>query len=405
MPNYLYIAKSLSGQTQKGTREAASKTELARLLREEGMVLISVESAEVKKAAKKFADFFSFGWVPLVEKMMFAEHLAVMIGAGLAATRALEALSRQTKNKLFAKTINQLNDDIKKGSGLAEALARHPRVFSNLFVNMVKVGEASGNLEKVLKILAHQMKKDHEIISKVRGAMIYPAIIVGAVFAVGALMMVLVVPQLTQIFQEMNTELPYSTRLIIFISDFLSQHWAWSVLIILAAILGLRVAIRTKAAKSFIDRLILKLPVFGGISKKINSGRLALTLGSLIESGVPIVQGLQIVSGTLSNQNFSQSLKEAAETIQRGELFSKTLEKYPELYPAMVKQMVEVGEETGTLGEILTKLAEFYEEEVTNITKGLTAIIEPILMIIIGVVVGFFAISMIQPMYSIMENM
>jgi type IV pilus assembly protein PilC len=406
LPNYLYTTKSLDGQTQKGTREAASEAELARIFREEGLILVSAQLAQSPlKATKKFAGFFSFRRVSLVEKMMFAEHLAVMIGAGLSLTRALEALSTQTKNRLFAQTIVQLNEEIKKGSALADSLACHPKIFSNLFVNMVKVGEASGNLEKVLKILARQMKKDHELISKVKSAMIYPAIIIGAVFVVGALMMILVVPKLTQIFRDMRTELPYSTKLIIAISDFLSQHWLWSLLIVLAVILGLRAIARTKAGKSFFDWLILKMPVFGEISKKINSGRLALTLGSLIESGVPIVQGLEIVSGTLSNGNFSRSLKEAAGAIQKGEPLAQSLKKYPHLYPAMVDQMVEVGEETGTLGEILNKLADFYEEEVTNVTQGLTAIIEPILMIIIGVVVGFFAISMIQPMYSIMEGM
>lgn len=407
MPTYTYTAKTLGGQTEKGSREAASEAELARILREEGLILTSVQLAQAaaKKGTRKFVGLFSFGRVPLVEKMMFAEHLSVMIGAGLALTRALEALSSQTKNRLFSRALIQINEDVKRGSSFADSLAQYPKIFSELFVNMVKVGEASGNLEKVLKILAYQMKKDHEMISRVKSAMIYPMIIVLAVLAVGALMMILVVPKLTQIFREMHTELPLTTRLVIFISDWLSQHWLWGILIAALLIFVIRALARTRRGSSFIDWLILKLPVFGEISKKINSGRLALTLGSLIESGVPIVSGLQIVAGTLSNKNFSQSLKEAAGAIQKGEPFSKSLKKYPQLYPAMVNQMVEVGEETGTLGEILTKLAGFYEEEVANVTKGLASIIEPILMIIIGVVVGFFAVSMIQPMYSIMEGM
>lgn len=405
LPNYIYIAKSLSGQTQKGTREAASEAELARILREEGLVLVSAEPPAAQKKSEYLAGFFSFNRVPLVEKMLFAQNLAVMIGAGLAATRALDALGQQTKNKLFAKTINQLNEDIKKGSALADALAKHPKIFSGLFINMVKVGEASGNLEKVLKILAHQMRKDHDMISKVKSAMIYPAIIVGAVFGVGALMMVLVVPKLTQIFREINTQLPLGTRVIIATSDFLSHNWLWVILIMAVMFFVLRSVFKTKAAKYFLDGLILRLPIFGEISRKINSGRLALTLGSLIESGVPIIQGIRIVSGTLSNTNFSYSLQESTRAIQKGQLFSSVLTRYPNLYPAMVIQMVEVGEETGTLGEILTKLADFYEEEITNVTKGLTAIIEPILMIFIGIVVGLFVISMIQPMYSMMNSM
>jgi type IV pilus assembly protein PilC len=203
----------------------------------------------------------------------------------------------------------------------------------------------------------------------------------------------------------MNVDLPLSTRLIILASDFLSRHWLVSLEIFFILFLVLYAIAKLKITKFYFDWVILRLPVFGEIAKKINSARLARTLGSLIESGVPIVQGLQIVAGTLSNIHFYKSLFESASLVQKGAQLSQSIKNYPQLYPVMVSQMMEVGEETGTLGEILGKLADFYEEDISNVTKGLASIIEPILMVVIGAAVGFFAISMVQPMYSIMEGM
>jgi len=235
--------------------------------------------------------------------------------------------------------------------------------------------------------------------------MIYPIIIVIAMFGIGLLMMVVVVPKLTLIFREMNTDLPFTTKMLISLSDLLSQHWLAVIFGIIALVLAGRFTAKTQVGKSYIDWTILRLPILGDITKKINSARLARTLGSLVESSVPIVQSLQIIAGTLENSFFRQSLTEASLAMQKGEQLSKFIDNYPQLYPAMVGQMIAVGEETGTLGTILGKLADFYEEEVDNITKGIASIIEPVLMVVIGAAVGFFAISIIQPMYSIMQGM
>ncbi len=409
MPVFQYIAKNAANQTQKGEREAASEIELARSLRNEGLFLTSVKilNGKKKKPEQKLTDFFSifFGNVPLMEKILFAQNLSVMIGAGLSLNRALEASAQQTNHRKFSQILNQICEDIKKGISLTDSLVKYPKVFSPLFVNMVKVGEASGTLEKVLKILADQMKKEHALISKIRHAMIYPIVIILAMIGVGVLMMVVVVPQLISVFKEMNTELPLATKFLINSSEFLSHHWILGFLIIVALISTIRFFLKTKIGIFYFDWTILRLPIFGNISRKLNSARLARTLGSLIESGVPIIQGLKIVSGTLSNSFFRNSLQTAADNIQKGESLNGTIRFYHELYPPMVGQMVELGEETGTLGEILSKLADFYEEEVDNITKSLASIIEPLLMIVIGVVVGFFAISLIQPMYGLMQNM
>jgi len=407
MPLYSFSAKSISGEIKVGTQEATSETELAHLLREQGFVLTSVHGLRQPiKIRNRLIEFLpSLSYVPLSEKMIFARHLAVMIGAGLSITRALEALASQTTNKSFSKIISQVNEDVKKGQPLAESLNKYPKVFSELFVNMVKVGETGGGLEEVLKILAHQLEKEHELSSKVRSAMIYPAVIIVAMLGIGILMMTMVVPKLTQVFAEMNTQLPITTQFIISLSGFLTKHWLLGIFIIVFAFLIGRFLLKTPQGKTTFDTILLRLPIFGDISKKINAARLARTLGSLIGSSVPIVQGLQIVAGTMSNSQFRQSLNRAAEDVQKGNPLSKVIKTYPNLYPPTVNQMIEVGEETGTLGDILIKLADFYEEEVSNITKGMSAIIEPILMVVIGAAVGFFAISMIQPMYSIMSGM
>lgn len=406
MPTFLYTAKSANGETKTGSLEANNASEIARLLRNEGLVLTSIKEERQKtKKHWRWADFFyNFFGIPLEEKMMFASHLGVMIGAGLSLSRSLEALSQQTSNERFVKVINQINEDVKKGNPLANSLAAYPRIFSDLFVNMTRVGETSGNLEEVLRVLAEQMKKDYELKSRVKSAMIYPIVIITAMFGIGAVMMIVVVPKLTQVFKELHAELPFTTKIIIFISDYLNKIWPALLIALFFLIIIGRYLWRLKTIQNYFDALLLRLPIFGNISKKINSARFARTLGVLIKSGVPIVQALNIVAGTLTNVQFRKSLVQSSQEVQKGQMLSLSLKKYHQFYPAMVSQMIEVGEETGTLDQILLKLAEFYEEEVNNITKSLASIIEPVLMIIIGAAVGFFAISMLMPMYSMMQN-
>jgi len=342
--------------------------------------------------------------VPLVEKMLFSRHLSVMIKAGFSLNKALQVLILQTKNRRFVKVITEIEQDVRKGTAFGDALAKYPDIFSDLFVNMVKVGEASGNIEGNLKLLAVQMKKDHDLRSGIKSAMMYPAVILIAMLAIGTGMMIFVVPNLISVFEELNAELPFATRMVIFISKFLSAQWWLVILVLVFLIIGFRLILRTKEGIRMLDNMILKMPIFGNISKEINSARMARTLSSLIESGVSIVKALEVSAGTLTNSLFSESLILASKEVQKGQPLSQSLAASPNLFLPIVTQMIQVGEETGTLGEITKRLAEFYEEEVANVTKGLSTIIEPILMVIIGAAVGFFAISMIQPMYSMMNS-
>lgn len=402
MPSYFYTARSLKGDYKSGTLEAKDTRELSRILRNEGYILISAtpEGIEIKK--KKITLSF-FNKVGLKEKIFFTRNLRVMIAAGLPFPRALKTLAEQTKTKIFKEALEDIREETIKGRNFSQALSRHPNIFSELFQNMVKVGEEAGTLEDVLKVLTAQMERENELKSKIKGALIYPTVIILAMVGIGILMLVMVVPKLAQTFEELNIELPLTTRFVIFLGNFLAQKWYFVILIIIFLIILFRIIIKTKSGKKIIDSLFLKIPLVSTIIKKTNSAYTARTLSSLIMAGVPIVRSLEITSRTLGNFYFQRAITETVEKVRKGEKISTTLKNYQNLYPLVVIQMIEVGEETGETSTILAKLADFFEEEVANTTKNMSAVIEPIVMLLIGAAVGFFAISMIQPMYAMLQ--
>ena len=402
MPKYFYTARSLKGEPKSGNIEVKDTHELARILHEEGYILISANLERESKRRVFEISIPFFDRVSLKEKMFFTRNLRIMIASGLPLPRSLKTLAEQSKSKKFRKAIFNIREEIIKGKNFSEGLSLHPNIFSELFQNMVKVGEEAGTLEKVLKILTNQMERENELKSKIMGAMIYPAVIVCAMIGIGILMLIVVVPQLALTFKELNIELPPTTRLVIFLGTFMAEKWYLMILIVLGILLLLRVASRTKTGKILIDNITLKIPIISGIVKKTNSAQTTRTLGSLITAGVPIVRSLEIVSGALSNIYFKTAVAAAAEKVKKGEKLFVALSPYQNIFPSVVLQMIEVGEETGETSSILAKLADFFEEEVGNATKNLSAVIEPVLMLIVGGIVGFFAISMIQPIYSML---
>ena len=406
MAVFTYRAKDKDGKEKSGFVEAASKNEAAGQLRQEGFFITSLDLAEKQDSGGRFlrVAFSLFSRVSLAEKMIFARHLSTMIRAGLSLDRGLQILAAQTKNSRFRKILTAVETSVRGGQSFSESLAKYPDVFSDLFVSMIKIAEASGNLEGILNNLAVHMEKDHELRSKVRGAMVYPSVIVSVMVGIGILMMTMVVPKLASTFEELGVELPWTTNMVIKTSQFLSSHFIWGLVLLILFIFFLRIIIKTSGGKKFCDFFILSFPLFSQLSKKINSARFSRNLSSLVDAGVPIMTALQITAQTISNSFFRDSLVFASSQIQKGDPLSKILQGYGDLYPVIVIQMIEVGETTGSLSEILRNLADFYEEEVNTITKNLSSIIEPVLMVIIGVVVGFFAISMIQPLYSIMDQ-
>lgn len=403
MPRYFYTAQSLQRENKSGVLEAKDEHQLARILRQEGLILIRAELEE-KLTKKKFEVSLPFFWggISLTEKIFFTRNLRVMIKAGLPLPRALEILANQTKNQKFKKALLDIRDEIVKGESFSRSLTKYPDIFSELFQNMVKVGEESGTLEDVLQTLAQQMEREYELKSKIKGAMIYPAVIILAMLGIGILMLVVVIPKLAETFEELNIELPMTTRIVIGLANFLVERWYLAVIIFFLLFFLFWQAMKTKRGKKIIDILLLKIPIISPIIKKTNLAYTARTLSSLIIAGVPIVRSLEITSGTLSNIYYQLAILEVAEKVRKGEKIAQALKPYENIYPSSVIQMVAVGEETGETSSILKQLAEFYEEEVTNVTKNLAAVIEPLLMIIIGAAVGFFAVSMFQPMYSML---
>ncbi len=408
---YTYTAVARDGRSVSGELEAGSERELAEKLRPQDLILLEAKTAAavIAKTGVLMGKLFNLGLlsrrVSLVDRMVFARNLSVMIGAGLPLVKSLEALEAQSSNPRLKSIIREVRDSVLKGRSLAESLKPHERVFGLLFVNMIESGEISGNLEKVLKLLARQMRKDHDLRQKVRGALIYPAIIVFALVLVGALMMIYVVPTLTQTFRELGISLPITTQLIIATSELLLNYGLFVFGgAVLAALLAWRI-IKTPAGKSLFDRIVLRLPIFGPLLQKFNSARFSRTLASLISSGIPIVKSLEVTANVLGNTHFRQATSRAAAGIQQGRKLAEILAERNDLFPPVVTQMVSVGEETGTLSRMLLRLALFYEEEVSEITRNLSSVIEPVLMIVIGAVVGFFAISMIQPIYSGLGNL
>lgn len=404
MPKFFYTAKNIAtGETTGGELQAKDEKSLAQELRAQGLLLTSHKEFEESQGVQiKFFDRFTT--IPLKEKMVFTRNLAVMVSSGLTVSRAVHNLSLQTKNPRFRKILESVYDDVQAGKSLSEGLARYPSVFSELFVNMVSVGEVSGNLEEVLDILALQLEKENDLLSKVRGALIYPAVIVFAMIGIGILMLVYILPKITGVFQDMDVELPKTTLFIIGISDFIRAHWLLSILSAAALVVGIKSAASTPPGKRFFSKAFLYLPIVGGIIIKVNCARFARIYSSLLKSGISVVNALEIVSRTLSNAYYKEAFAEAISEVQKGVELSKIISRYPKLFPILVPQIIEVGEETGRTEVVLQRLAEFYEEEVSQITKNMSSIIEPILMLLIGSAVGFFAIAMLQPMYSVLEN-
>jgi len=408
VPTYFYTAKSLKGESKSGTYEAKDEHQLARILRQEGYVLISALPEE-KKERKTLFLFWQqllpfWGKVSLKEKMIFTRNLRVMISAGVPLPRALKTLSEQSSNGRFKKVLLKIAEEITKGRSFSRALAEHPDIFSNFFCSIVGVGEESGTLEENLGILVRQMERENDLKNKIKGAMMYPAVIILAMIGIGILMLVMVVPKLAETFQKLEIELPFTTRLVIALGNFLTEKWYLVILLIFVLTMVIRFVLKTKAGKKLWDGLNLRIPIISTLVKKTNAAYTVRTLSSLIAAGTPLVRALQIVSETLGNFYFQQALVGSIEKVKKGQKLSEALRPYRELYSPTVIQMVEVGEETGQTSEILQKLADFYEEEVTRATKNLASIIEPIIMLLIGGAVGFFAISMIQPMYSMLGS-
>lgn len=404
MPKYTYKAQLIAtGEEVTGEGEAVNKLELARAMKSEDKLLLT--ATEITAGSFNMERINAFlSRVTLREKIIFARNMATMIQAGLALSRALQVFLKQTKNPKFRLVLQSVIDDVNKGSALSDALEKFDDVFPPVFISMVRAGEESGGLVEALNVVGGQMEKSYALKKKVRGAMIYPAVIISIMIAVGVLMMIYVVPGLSATFKEMNVELPTLTRGIIAISEFLENQILISLVMLLAAAGGVWWFQRTPFGGRAIAWTVIRLPIFGKLVKEYNSAIVTRTLSSLVSAGVDIVRSIEITEDVLGNIYYKETLHTALEGVQKGTPLSRVFIEHAEIYPVMVGDMMEVGEETGSLSDMLLKIALFYEEEVDQATADMSKLIEPLLMVVIAVFVGIFAVAMISPMYSLMDS-
>ncbi|HEY4498462.1 MAG TPA: type II secretion system F family protein [Candidatus Paceibacterota bacterium] len=404
MPLFHFKAEKTSGEVYEGERSALDKFALYHDLKNEGDIVVSVEEIKEKSATKLFSIFDIVNRVSMRDKILFARNLGSMLEAGLSLGRALSVIERQASKKSTKDVVQSISAEITRGQSLSEALKKYPKVFSRLFVSMVTAGEESGSLPKSLKMVSDQMRSTYLLQKRIRGAMIYPGIIVCVMVVIGILMLVYVVPTLTQVFSELTIQLPWNTRMLIFLSETFKNHSILTVLFLLGLVALFSWGRRTKAGKRLLDTVVLRLPVIKTIVRESNSARMGRTLSSLLSSGVEVVQSIEITAEVVQNSFFREVLDEAKVRLGKGEVLSKVFSEHADLYPVFVAEMTSIGEETGKLAEMLGNIADYYEEEVSQKTKDLSTIIEPVLMILVGCAVAFFALSILSPMYSLVDT-
>ncbi|OGI95561.1 hypothetical protein A2917_03350 [Candidatus Nomurabacteria bacterium RIFCSPLOWO2_01_FULL_42_17] len=401
---FSYTAKSKAGGIVEGVQSSADRLALARELRSRGDIPLSIREKDKNFLAKISTLTNIFSKVSVNEQIIFTKNLSGMVKAGLSLYRALSVLKKQTKNPKMSTILASLTDEINSGGTLSSGLAKFPDVFSTLFVSMAKAGEESGNLAGALSDIGLNLEKSHALTKKIKSALIYPGVILSAMVVIAVLMFAFVVPTLAGTFKELGVTLPTSTRVLIFIGNFFSHHLIFTFIIIIGMALGLYLIFRSKFMARYIDYIIVRLPIIGNLAKELNTARTARTMSSLLSSGVPITRAVEITGDVVQNIYYKKVLNEAKTGIEKGAPFSRAFEMNNKLYPVMMSEMVQVGEETGKLSDMLLEISLFYEGEIENKTKNLSTIIEPLLMIVIGAGVGFFAISMISPLYSILGS-
>lgn len=404
MPHYSFKARNQSGQIYSGEKEAADRYELYKAVRDGGGEMVEFKETAAKKGLNMEISFGGlFKHVKTAEKITFARNLGSMLEAGLSLSRALSVIERQSRNKALKEVLTDLISNIDKGMTFSEALEKHPKVFAPIFVSMVHAGEQSGSLAESLKVIARQLESSYQLTKRIRGSLMYPSVIVLAMVIIAILMLIFVIPTLMKTFTELNVELPITTRIVLGISNAFQNHGL--LVIIILVIIGVCTYMWSKkqSGKRVIHAALLKIPIIGSLVQEVNAARTARTLSSLLEAGVDVVESVHITETVVQNLYFKDVLKVAGEAIKKGDLMSVVFGRYPKLYPVFFAEMLSVGEETGKTGEMLTGVAHYYEDDVEQKTKDMSTVIEPFLMIVIGAAVGFFAISMISPMYSLVD--
>lgn len=397
MNRFNYKAKDKTGRLVTGEVEAANVTEAAKLVRSKGYFVISIRSkidspfALIRKLRER---------ITTKDVSTFTRQLSTMINAGLPITEALLILRSQTKGSM-QKIVAQILADVEAGESLSASMGKHPKIFTRTYIALVKSGEVGGVMDTVLLRLADTLEKQQEFKGKVKGALIYPAIIVIGMFIVSLIMMIFVIPRLTSLYEEFDAELPLPTRILIGISDFMIQYWY--ILFFLGGI-GLYLFglyRKTPEGRRKTDELMFKIPIFGDLQHQIILTELTRTMSLMVGAGVPILEALNITSEVVGNTVIAEALKDAARQVEKGFPIAFSFARHPDAFPFLLSQMVAVGEETGKMEEVLTKISHIFEVESDERVKGLTAAIEPLVMVLLGLGVGFLVIAVILPIYNL----
>lgn len=396
--------KKEGGALEQRVIEAPSRFAVYGLVEKEGGTVASIQEGGGSMGMPSWLNFKLTSGVKMEERITFTKNLSAMLTAGLTLSRALSVIERQSTNKALKAITADLEERVKRGDSFSDALIAHKNVFSKLFIAMTKAGEESGTLAEALKVVARQMDRAFTLQKKVKGAMIYPSIILFAVVVIGVLMMIYVVPTLSATFNDLKVPLPAATRAIIGISDYMASH----VLIVFALLIGATFALlsfmRSKVGGNIVLAAALRMPVIGTLVRETYSARASRSLSSLLSSGVEMLSAIAIAQEVVGDNRFGKVLEEAGIRVKKGDPLSAAFIEHPKLYPVFVGDMIAVGEETGQVAGMLAQVAEYYETDVEEGTKDLSTVIEPMLMLFIGGFVGVFAVSMISPIYSLSSS-
>ncbi len=402
MADFSYTAKDSNGKTQKGTIVASSQSAALSALKEKNM-----QPLVVKEASKDWKNINiklpGSDKVKTQDIVMFTRQFSTMVNAGVPLVRCLNTLRDQTESEGLQKVLSSVVSDVESGIQISEAMAKHPKVFSSVYVNMVKAGEEGGILDQIMDRLATQVEKDSEIKGQIKSAATYPAVILSITLIAFVFIMVAIIPELTAIFDDLDGELPLLTQIVVGISDAMRDNFILLGIGLAGAIFGLVRFIKTEKGKFLFDKAILKAPVIGSISVKVNVARFSRTFSSLAGAGVSVIQSLEVTAGALSNSIVKQGILDSVDSIKQGEAIANSIAA-TEIFPPIVNQMAAVGEETGQIDVVLNKIAEFYEKEVDRIISSLTSIIEPILIVVLGAVVGTIVASVFGPIMTLTET-
>jgi type IV pilus assembly protein PilC len=394
VPTYAYTARAIGGALQTSTMDAPSREEVVAQLRRQRMTLIKIEEQAPKKA--------KLGKITMRDIVIFTRQFSTMINAGLPLVQALDILAKQTENKSLQQVTRHIVSDVESGHTVADALGKHPKAFSDLYVNMVAAGEVGGILDTILLRLATFMEKNDALVRKVKGAMIYPGVIMGVAGTAVTVLLVFVIPTFANMFAGAGMALPLPTRVVIALSEFLTGYWYAVLAAIGIAVVSLKKYYATSDGKLVIDRLMLRLPILGDVLRKSAVSRFTRTLGTLIGSGVSILDGLEITAKTAGNRVIQDAIMASRSSIAGGDTISAPLQK-SQVFPPMVISMISVGEQTGGLDEMLSKIADFYDEEVDAAVSGLLALLEPLMIVFLGVVVGGMVVAMYLPIFDMIN--